>query len=63
MSEIIAKVYEPGDVEAKWYAFWEERGFFHADVDPDKPAYCITIPPPNVTGELHMGHAIQHAIR
>ena len=62
MSEILAKVYEPGDVEEKWYSFWEEQDFFHADVDPDRPAYCITIPPPNVTGELHMGHAIQHAI-
>ena len=62
MSEILSKVYEPHQVEEKWYAFWEEEGFFQASVTRDKPSYCITIPPPNVTGELHMGHAIQHAI-
>ncbi len=56
------KTYDPKSAEEKWYTFWEERGFFHADPNPAKPAYSITIPPPNVTGELHMGHAIQHAI-
>ncbi|MFA6109122.1 MAG: valine--tRNA ligase [Candidatus Latescibacterota bacterium] len=60
--ETIDKVYDPQAVEAKWYAFWEEHGLFHAEVDRSRPAFCITIPPPNVTGELHMGHAIQHAI-
>jgi len=62
MSEALAKVYEPKDVEEKLYSFWEEQGFFHAEVEAGKKPYCITIPPPNVTGELHMGHAIQHAI-
>ena len=62
MSEELAKTYEPGAIEKKWYDFWEENGLFKAEINPDKPPYCIAIPPPNVTGELHMGHAIQHAI-
>jgi valyl-tRNA synthetase len=62
MARELSKTYEPKQVEGKWYPAWEEQGFFHADVDPARPAYCITIPPPNVTGELHMGHALQHSI-
>ena len=62
MTEELAKTYEPGAIEKKWYDFWEENGLFKAEINPDKPPYCIAIPPPNVTGELHMGHAIQHAI-
>jgi valyl-tRNA synthetase len=54
--------YDPQAVEKHWYDFWLERGYFHADVAPGRPKYCITIPPPNVTGELHMGHALQHSI-
>jgi len=62
MSGELAKASDAKSAEEEWYRFWEERGFFHAEADSDKPAYCITIPPPNVTGELHMGHAIQHTI-
>ena len=62
MSEVLSKVYDPRAVEQEWYAFWEGQGFFQARVDQAKKSFCITIPPPNVTGELHMGHAIQHAI-
>lgn len=62
MSETLSRVYDPGEVESKWYGFWEEHGLFAARVDSERRPYCITIPPPNVTGELHMGHAIQHAI-
>ncbi len=62
MSQTLAKVYDPRAIEQEWYAFWEERGFFQAHADDAKDSFCITIPPPNVTGELHMGHAIQHAI-
>ena len=54
--------YEPAAVEARWYPDWEERGYFRAD--PDRPASptASSIPPPNVTGSLHMGHALdQHA--
>src|SRR3954467_12613637 len=62
MARELPKAYEPKQVEARWYPAWEKQGFFHAEVDPSRPAYCITIPPPNVTGELHMGHALQHSI-
>jgi len=50
--------YEPKEIEEKWYPFWEEKGFFKADATSSKPSYCISIPPPNVTGVLHMGHAL-----
>ncbi|MDN3506569.1 MAG: valine--tRNA ligase [Simkaniaceae bacterium] len=50
--------YEPKEIEEKWYPFWEENGFFKADATSSKPSYCISIPPPNVTGVLHMGHAL-----
>ncbi len=62
MNPELEKTYDPKGAEEKWYAYWEDKGYFHADPNPDKKPYCITIPPPNVTGELHMGHAIQHAI-
>nr|NGX45240.1 Valine--tRNA ligase [Chlamydiota bacterium] len=50
--------YSPSEIEARWYPFWEEGGFFKARANSPKPAYCIPIPPPNVTGVLHMGHAL-----
>lgn len=59
----IPRAYESADVEKKWYAFWEESGFFHADVHSSKPPYCIVIPPPNVTGSLHMGHALPNTLQ
>ncbi|MDP6777847.1 MAG: valine--tRNA ligase, partial [Candidatus Latescibacteria bacterium] len=58
----LTKAYDPNAVERAQYAFWEEGGYFRPEAQPDGPPYCITIPPPNVTGELHMGHALQHAI-
>jgi valyl-tRNA synthetase len=54
----IAKAYDPKIVEDKWYRFWEEGNFFHADANSSKKPYTIVIPPPNVTGVLHMGHAL-----
>src|ERR1700730_3468019 len=54
----LPKAYDPKLVEDKWYSFWEEGGYFGADAQSDNPAYCIVIPPPNVTGVLHMGHAL-----
>jgi valyl-tRNA synthetase len=54
----LPKAFPAKDVEKKWYAFWEDKGFFYADNQSSKPAYCISIPPPNVTGVLHMGHAL-----
>ncbi len=54
----IAQSYNPLEVEEGWYEFWTEKGFFKADEKSDRPPYTIVIPPPNVTGSLHMGHAI-----
>ena len=62
MNAELAKAYAPQDVEAKWYAFWKAHGYFHAEPDPNKEPYCITIPPPNITGSLHMGHALNNSI-
>ena len=59
----IAKTYSPADVEAKWYQRWQEKGFFHATPNPRKPAYSVVIPPPNVTGVLHMGHMLNNTIQ
>jgi len=50
--------YDPTEVESSWYETWEEEGYFHADADSDREPYTIMIPPPNVTGSLHMGHAL-----
>jgi valyl-tRNA synthetase len=54
--------YDPKELEERWYRFWEENSFFYAEVDDPRPSFCITIPPPNVTGSLHMGHALNHTI-
>ena len=54
--------YDPKPVEAKWYKFWEESGFFTANAQSKKPKYSIVIPPPNVTGSLHMGHALDNGL-
>lgn len=54
--------YTPADVEGELYERWVERGYFTADAKSDKPAYTIVIPPPNVTGVLHLGHAFQHTL-
>jgi valyl-tRNA synthetase len=52
------KAYEPGKVEQKWYRFWLEKGYFTPKIDPEKKPFVIIMPPPNVTGELHVGHAL-----
>ena len=57
MSKELAKAYEPREVEGRIYDFWMKGGYFHAEVDPKKKPYTIVIPPPNITGQLHMGHA------
>ncbi len=59
----LAKAYEAKSVDSKWYEFWESSGFFKADAASKKPAYCIVMPPPNVTGALHMGHALVNTIQ
>jgi valyl-tRNA synthetase len=57
------KSYEPAAVEERWYRYWEEKGLFKADPDSDAAHYSIVIPPPNVTGDLHMGHAFNNTIQ
>jgi valyl-tRNA synthetase len=61
-NEEIPKAYEPGRVEQKWYHFWMEKGYFTPEIDPDKKPFVIIMPPPNITGEIHMGHAITAAL-
>ncbi len=58
----LAKSFEPAEIEKRWYARWEDAGYFKAGDKADAPAYCIMLPPPNVTGTLHMGHAFQHTL-
>ncbi len=58
MKREIPKVYDPKSAEEKWYPFWESKGYFVADVNSSKPPYVMVIPPPNVTGTLHMGHML-----
>ncbi|MCL1856741.1 MAG: valine--tRNA ligase [Kiritimatiellaeota bacterium] len=57
------KNYDPRGVEAKWYPIWEENGYFHGEAGKGGEPYCVVIPPPNVTGILHMGHALNNAIQ
>lgn len=61
--ESMAKGYEPKEVEEKWYKYWEENGLFQAETTSEEEPYCIVIPPPNVTGSLHMGHALNNTLQ
>src|SRR5688572_32171429 len=63
MSEPMARAYEPAEVEAQRYTEWVERGYFHAEPNPNRKPFCIVLPPPNVTGALHMGHALDHTLQ
>ena len=58
----LAKSFEPADIEARWGPLWESSGVCAPTLDPSKPSFCIQLPPPNVTGTLHMGHAFNHTI-
>ena len=58
-----SSAYEPAKIEAKWYRYWMENGFFRAHANSGKPPHTIMMPPPNVTGRLHMGHALQGTIQ
>ena len=62
MNRELPKTYEPAEIEAKWYRLWVEQGYFRADETLPKMPYCIPIPPPNVTGSLHLGHALTATI-
>ena len=55
--------YAPNDIEMSWYDFWEKNGYFHQDPDPSKEPFSIVMPPPNVTGQLHMGHALDNTLQ
>jgi valyl-tRNA synthetase len=59
----LPKAYEPKSVEERWYAFWLEKGYFHADENARSEPFSIVIPPPNVTGSLHIGHALNNTLQ
>ncbi|PKN26572.1 MAG: valine--tRNA ligase [Deltaproteobacteria bacterium HGW-Deltaproteobacteria-21] len=61
--ETLPKAYEPKETEEKWYRYWEEKNLFRAEAVSDKKPFCIVIPPPNVTGFLHMGHALNNTLQ
>ena len=60
---MIDKIYDPQQVEQKWYAYWTEKGYFRGESPSSKPSFSIVIPPPNVTGVLHMGHALNNTLQ
>jgi valyl-tRNA synthetase len=62
-SKLLDKSYNPHQVEEKWYHYWEKRGYFRADEDSERKTYSIVIPPPNVTGVLHIGHALNNTLQ
>jgi len=62
-NNVLAKTYNPNEVEERWYQYWEENDLFKANTRSDKPPFSIVIPPPNVTGSLHMGHALNNTLQ
>lgn len=63
MAKELAKQYDPSEVEDRTYKFWCDNKYFHAEVNPEKKPYTIVIPPPNITGQLHMGHALDNTLQ
>ncbi|MBR1422432.1 MAG: valine--tRNA ligase [Ruminococcus sp.] len=63
MKKELSKLYDPSSVEDRIYKYWMDGKYFHADPDPKKEPYCIVIPPPNITGQLHMGHALDETLQ
>ena len=61
--EDLPKQYDHAAAEERWYRFWEEKGYFHSEPNPAKKPYTIVIPPPNVTGALHLGHALNNTLQ
>lgn len=59
----LPKVYNPHEVEERWYRYWEEKGYFHAKIEPGRKPFTVVIPPPNITGSLHMGHALNDTLQ
>ena len=58
----LSKTYTPQEIEGKWYQYWESKGYFHSEPD-ERESFSIVIPPPNVTGILHMGHMLNNTIQ
>ncbi len=63
MSKELAKTYDPKGIEDRLYQKWLDKKYFHAEVDYDKKPFTIVIPPPNITGQLHMGHALDNTMQ
>ena len=63
MSKELAKTYDPKGIEDRLYQKWEKNGYFHAEVDRSKKPFTIVMPPPNITGQLHMGHALDQTLQ
>jgi valyl-tRNA synthetase len=63
MATELAKQYDPREAQQRWLQFWEEHGYFHSHPEPGREPFCIVIPPPNVTGALHMGHALNNTLQ
>ena len=63
MQKELAKTYDPQGIEDRIYKNWEEKKYFHAEVDHSKTPFTIVIPPPNITGQLHMGHALDNTLQ
>jgi valyl-tRNA synthetase len=63
MATELPKQYDPREAQQQWLALWDERGYFHSRPDENRQPYCIVIPPPNVTGALHMGHALNNTLQ
>ena len=63
MAEELKKTYDPKDIEDRLYSKWMKNGYFHAEVNENKKPFTIVIPPPNITGKLHMGHALDETLQ
>src|SRR5262245_26972985 len=63
MATELPKTYDPKEAQDRWLAFWDQRGYFHSRPDEAKEPYTIVIPPPNVTGALHLGHALNNTLQ
>src|SRR5579859_5721411 len=63
MTTELPKQYDPHEAQKRWLGFWDERGYFHSRPDANRQPFCIVIPPPNVTGALHLGHAFNNTLQ
>src|ERR1700687_3070875 len=63
MPQELPKAFDPREAQSKWLRFWNERGYGHSEPDPKRKPFTIVIPPPNVTGALHLGHALNNSLQ